>query len=126
VEFHGRYWDIPPMDPEPRPVQARLPILIGGHSQPAIDRAARLGDGWITANVTPRRLEEMLPAFDEALARNGRTRDDALLYSETMPSAVPLDDIRRYEDLGVDSLHIRMRTFEELTRVIDEVLPALR
>src|SRR6516165_9247442 len=49
VEFHGEYWDIPPMDPEPRPVQQPIPILIGGHSEPAIDRAARLGDGWIAA-----------------------------------------------------------------------------
>ena len=35
VEFHGEFWDIPPMDPEPRPVQRPIPILIGGHSEAA-------------------------------------------------------------------------------------------
>src|SRR5262249_18389118 len=52
VEFHGEFWDLPPMDPEPRPVQQPIPILIGGHSDAALDRAARLGDGWIAAAMS--------------------------------------------------------------------------
>ncbi len=36
VEFHGEFHEIPPMDPEPRPVQRPIPILIGGHSDIAL------------------------------------------------------------------------------------------
>ena len=35
VEFHGEYHDCPLMDPEPRPVQRPVPILVGGHSEVA-------------------------------------------------------------------------------------------
>jgi alkanesulfonate monooxygenase SsuD/methylene tetrahydromethanopterin reductase-like flavin-dependent oxidoreductase (luciferase family) len=45
TEFHGSYWSIPPMATEPSPVQQPIPILIGGHSEAGIDRAARIGDG---------------------------------------------------------------------------------
>lgn len=34
----------PPVGTEPRP--GRLPLLVGGHSPPAMRRALRLGDGW--------------------------------------------------------------------------------
>ena len=56
MEFHGRYHDLPPMDPEPRPVQRPVPILVGGHSDPALRRAGRVGDGWIAASMSPDRL----------------------------------------------------------------------
>jgi alkanesulfonate monooxygenase SsuD/methylene tetrahydromethanopterin reductase-like flavin-dependent oxidoreductase (luciferase family) len=38
----------------PAPKQARLPIWIGGESDPALRRAARLGDGWYPMGINPR------------------------------------------------------------------------
>jgi alkanesulfonate monooxygenase SsuD/methylene tetrahydromethanopterin reductase-like flavin-dependent oxidoreductase (luciferase family) len=58
VEFHGEYHDIPLIDPEPRPVQRPIPILVGGHSDVALERAARIGDGWIAASMSPEPLAE--------------------------------------------------------------------
>ena len=58
VEFHGEFHDLPPMDPEPRPVQRPIPILIGGHSDIALERAGRIGDGWIAAPMSPAPLAE--------------------------------------------------------------------
>lgn len=46
VEFHGEYYDVPPSTIEPHP-PAPVPIYVGGHSDAALRRAARLGDGWI-------------------------------------------------------------------------------
>jgi probable F420-dependent oxidoreductase len=43
-QFQGEYFDVPPIDPEPRPVQRPIPIYVGGHSAKALDRAGRLGD----------------------------------------------------------------------------------
>ena len=62
VEFHGEFHDLPPMDPEPRPVQRPIPILIGGHSDIALERAGRIGDGWIAAQMSPERVVEHWPA----------------------------------------------------------------
>ncbi len=54
VEFHGEFYDIPTCTMEPTPA-APIPIYIGGHTDAALRRAARVGDGWI-GNAYP--LEE--------------------------------------------------------------------
>jgi alkanesulfonate monooxygenase SsuD/methylene tetrahydromethanopterin reductase-like flavin-dependent oxidoreductase (luciferase family) len=48
VEFHGEHYDVPSLTIEPHPA-APVPIYVGGHSDAALKRAARLGDGWIGA-----------------------------------------------------------------------------
>ena len=63
--FSGRYFAFEGIEIEPGPVQAGGPPLwVGGRSQPAIDRAATLGDGWIPLWVSPERFAagcEQLP-----------------------------------------------------------------
>ena len=46
VQWHGDYYDIPEMTLGPAP-NAPIPIYSGGHSEPALRRAARYCDGWI-------------------------------------------------------------------------------
>ena len=46
VEWHGDYYDIPSMTLGPAPT-APMPIYSGGHTEPALKRAARYCDGWI-------------------------------------------------------------------------------
>ena len=125
VEFHGEFWDVPPMDPEPRPVQQPIQILIGGHSEAAIDRAVRLGDGWIAAGMSPERLSEMLPVVHEAAGRHGRDPASIAVYCQTGRGGGTLDDLRRYEELGVRSLQLHADTLDELERFADEVLPSV-
>ncbi len=125
VEFRGQFWDIPAMDPEPRPVQQPVPILIGGHSDAAIDRAARLGDGWIAADMSPERLAEFLPTLHAAARRHGRDPSAIPVYCSTRQTVTSVDDVLRYEDLGVHSLQVAVATMHDLERVADEILPEL-
>jgi probable F420-dependent oxidoreductase len=54
VEFHGEFYDVPPSLVDPRPVQQpHPPILLGGSAEPALKRAGRLADGWISASRFP-------------------------------------------------------------------------
>jgi probable F420-dependent oxidoreductase len=49
--FTGTFFQIPPGRQDPRPVQRPgPPILIGGMSRAAMERAGRIGDGWVTAS----------------------------------------------------------------------------
>jgi probable F420-dependent oxidoreductase len=121
VEFHGEFWDIPPMDPEPLPVQQPIPILVGGHSEPAIDRAARLGDGWIAGHMKPERLAGLLEQLRAAAVRHDRDPATLSVYAETRGTG--LDDVRPFEELGIDSLQVPVKTVDELKRFADEVLP---
>jgi probable F420-dependent oxidoreductase len=123
VEFHGEFWDVPPMDPEPRPVQRPIPILIGGHSEPAIDRAARIGDGWIAGHMQVERLAELLGGLRVAAEGYGRDPDSLAVYAESR--AATLDEVLRFQELGIDSLQVPVRTVDELKRFADEVLPKL-
>jgi probable F420-dependent oxidoreductase len=47
AEHHGETWSYAGVGARPRPVQARLPIWVGGSSGPALRRAATKGDGWL-------------------------------------------------------------------------------
>jgi probable F420-dependent oxidoreductase len=126
VEFHGEFWDIPPMDPEPRPVQQPIPILVGGHSEAALERAARLGDGWIAAGMSADRLrDELLPLLHEALRRHDRDPATYPIYCGGGRGDAGIDELRRYEELGVVDLHVGLRTLDDLKRFADEVLPKL-
>ena len=63
VEWHGEYYDIPPLTLEPHPPTA-VPIYTGGHTDAALRRAARFADGWI-GNAYP---------WDEAAHYVGRLK----------------------------------------------------
>ena len=126
VEFRGEFHDIPPMDPEPRPAQQPIPILIGGHSDAAIERAARLGDGWIAANMSSDRVAELLPLLHTALDGHGRDRASVPVYCGARPEDVSVDALLRYRDLGVRSVQVPLETLEDLERFAGTVLPALR
>jgi len=125
VEFHGEFWDLPAMDPEPRPVQRPIPILIGGHSDAAIDRAARLGDGWIAGNMSPERLAEHLPRLRAAAERHGRDPSALLVYGSAGRGDVDLDACRRYADLGVDCLQVNASDVDDLERIAEQMIRAL-
>jgi alkanesulfonate monooxygenase SsuD/methylene tetrahydromethanopterin reductase-like flavin-dependent oxidoreductase (luciferase family) len=113
------------MDPEPRPVQQPIPMLVGGHSEAAMDRAVRLGDGWIAAGMSPDRLAEMLPLVHAAAERHGRDPSTLAVYCQSGRGGTTIDDLRRYEELGVRSLHVHLDTLDALQRFADEVLPRL-
>jgi alkanesulfonate monooxygenase SsuD/methylene tetrahydromethanopterin reductase-like flavin-dependent oxidoreductase (luciferase family) len=125
VEFHGEFWDLPPMDPEPKPVQQPIPILVGGHSPGAIDRAVRLGDGWLAARTSPDFLSELLPRVHAALDRHGRDPSSLVVYCQSGRDRRGPDDLRRYQDLGVHSLQVHLDTLDELKWFGDEVLSHL-
>jgi len=56
--FKGRYVSVPENLFEPKPVKGQIPIWIGGNSNAALKRAARLGDGWIPmGQIEPEEIE---------------------------------------------------------------------
>ena len=49
--FSGEFYQVPPGRQYPKPVQRPgPPVLLGGMSRPAMERAGRLADGWITSS----------------------------------------------------------------------------
>ena len=56
--YKGEFYDIPELKLCPAPTKP-VPILIGGHSKPALRRAARVGDGWISAGLSLEETKEL-------------------------------------------------------------------
>jgi probable F420-dependent oxidoreductase len=53
VDFSGRWHRIDHAGIKPLPVQRPIPIWMGGMSEPAIKRTARIADGWLPQFRTP-------------------------------------------------------------------------
>jgi probable F420-dependent oxidoreductase len=134
VEFHGEFHDLPLMDPEPRPVQRPIPILIGGHSDVALERAGRIGDGWIAAQMSPERVVEHWPRVLESAERNGRDPETLQLYTSTpVRKDRPLADLlAEYREIGVDHVQVglhrdsREGTLDTMRDVAENVVPGVR
>ncbi|HVX19413.1 MAG TPA: TIGR03619 family F420-dependent LLM class oxidoreductase [Acidimicrobiales bacterium] len=73
AEFHGEHYDFDRLSMAPWPSQP-VPIYIGGHSDAALRRAARVGDGWISVQMTPEDLDEVLRRLWPVLDEHGRDR----------------------------------------------------
>jgi probable F420-dependent oxidoreductase len=102
-EFHGRFYDMPPCQLYPKPVQQpHPPIHVGGESDAAIRRTARLGQGWFGFNRLPEQVPEALERLDKALAAQGRTRAEIQVSVCPYFNPIDADTIKRYADLGVD------------------------
>ena len=96
VEYHGPRYDVPAMRMEPTP-PGPIPIIGGGHSAPALRRAAALCDGWVSAGAyKPDDARAYLTQLHEARRLAGRA--GALRH---LPLAVgpprrrPLPQLRR-------------------------------
>lgn len=102
VEHHGEFFDFDPVMFEPKPIQQRPPIHVGGESDAALRRAARAGDGWIgithTIDSIARPVEKLRRWREEA----GRA-DLPFEVSVGGPVNAP-DDVARWADAGVDRL----------------------
>ena len=53
VDFVGEHYRLSGATISPKPVQANLPMWIGGASEAAIRRTARVGTGWQGGPETP-------------------------------------------------------------------------
>jgi probable F420-dependent oxidoreductase len=103
VEHHGTYYDVPPCQMNPSPTEP-VPIIGGGHSEPALRRAAQLCDGWIAAGVyTADEARGHLANLRDHLDRAGR-RDDPFTIYLSLAEVPDVDLYRRFEDAGVTDL----------------------
>src|ERR1700739_3951766 len=70
-EFHGEFYDIPKTKMTPAPTQP-IPILIGGHADAALRRAARV-DGWMHGGGDPEELDRLIGRLKQLREEEGKT-----------------------------------------------------
>ena len=76
VDFAGAHYHLTGASISPKPVQAQLPMWIGGSSAAAIRRTARYGTGWQAGPETPAEAHGIVAAIRAASAELGRPIED--------------------------------------------------
>jgi probable F420-dependent oxidoreductase len=56
VHFQGEFFKAEPMGVLPHPVQQPIPVWLGGNTPGAVQRAGRLGNGWVPYGLLPEDL----------------------------------------------------------------------
>ncbi len=106
-EFHGEVFDLPAVKMAPVPDEP-IPVLIGGHGDAALRRAASVGDGWLHGGGDQSELPGLLARLAE-LRRDAGRQDDEFEVHVISAEAYDLDGLRRLEDLGVTDVIVGFR-----------------
>ena len=106
-EFHGKTYDLPSIKIAPVPDEP-IPILIGGHADAALRRAARVGDGWMHGGGDPEDLPGLLAKLRAFRAAEG-TADRPFEIHVISMDAYTLDGLKRLEEQGVTDVIVGFR-----------------
>jgi probable F420-dependent oxidoreductase len=128
AEFHGKYYDFPPVRSNPKPLQKpHPPVLLGGDARNVLERIVAWGDGWLPNRLTPDQLRKKRAALDRLAKEAGR--DPAAITISVHGQPADRDLIRRFHDAGATRVIVRPATtrsepdmVRELTRIADAVL----
>jgi probable F420-dependent oxidoreductase len=75
VSHHGKHYHFEHVTINPRPA-GKIDLWVGGRSDPALRRVARLADGWFASFVTPQEFAEGQAKITEFAAAYGREHDE--------------------------------------------------
>lgn len=123
-EFHGTHYDVPSVKLCPTPTTP-IPILIGGHSEAALKRAAR-NDGWMHAGGDQTKLEEYLARLAALRREYGRERAPFETHVISF-DGFTVDGVRKLADLGVTDVIVGFRNmYDTDTTPLQKKIDALR
>jgi probable F420-dependent oxidoreductase len=133
AEFHGEFVDFAPVTCSPRPVQASIPILVGGDTDAAINRAVRLADGYFPGEGDVQRLGALIARLRAAAEKADRDPDSIeinAMFGAQM--ADPIAGIKQLAALGVGRIMIPAFFFggpgglDRLSEFGERVMPAAK
>ena len=118
AEYHGRYYDFPPVRVYPKPVQKpHPPVFLGGAAKNVFKRVVSYGDGWMPVRATPESVKAGRASLDELADAAGR---DPKSIQILVYGASSRDEIKQMEEAGADMATVRLPSTEP-----GEALPGL-
>ncbi|MGV0837341.1 LLM class flavin-dependent oxidoreductase [Mycolicibacterium thermoresistibile] len=104
-EYQGEFYDIPKTKMTPAPSKP-IPILIGGHADAALRRAARC-DGWMHGGGDGEELDQLLKRLQRFREEEGRTGPFEIHVISM--DAYTVDGIKRLQDKGITDVIVGFR-----------------
>ena len=107
--YDGEFFSFPPLKQTPAPTEP-IPLLVGGHSDAALRRAVRKGDGWMHAGGDGEELDRLLNRLAEIRKEEGDTRDSSQFEVHAISyDAYTPDGVKRLADKGVTDCIVGFR-----------------
>lgn len=92
ASFHGDFTHFDAVRVNPKPVRGRIPIVIGGNSDAALERVPAFGDGWYGFNLPAAAVAGRVEALAGYCRENGRDPGElsvAVALSDADPGQLP-------------------------------------
>jgi probable F420-dependent oxidoreductase len=106
AEYHGRYYDFPPVYSYPKPVQKpHPPVIVGGHARNVLQRIARMADGWLPNRASPAQIEDSRKILDTLAEESGR--DPSSITISVYGQPPDRDLIQSFLDAGANRVVVR-------------------
>ena len=107
AEFHGEFVDFEPATCNPRPVNGSIPVLVGGDTPAAIDRAVRIADGYFPGEGDIGRLGDLISRLRQKAEQAQRDPDSIEINAMFgIQMADPAAGIEQMTELGVGRIMI--------------------
>jgi probable F420-dependent oxidoreductase len=110
ASYHGRFVDFDRVHSLPPPPDGTVPIVLGGNSDAAVRRCARIGDGWYPHAMGPDEFARGVSLLRATAADSGRdpasVRISVAPVSADHTKGLDRDWARRYVDHGATRLII--------------------
>ena len=127
AEYHGRYYDFPPVQCNPKPAQeGGPPVILGGNARNVFRRVARWGDGWMPTAASPEQIAAGRAAIDELAEASGRDPSGIGITVFGQPADRGL--ISQFESAGANRVIVRLgdttspQALEEIERIAQAIL----
>ena len=111
-EYHGKYYDFPPVYSFPRSVQKpHPPVFLGGMAKNVFKRIIDYGDGWMPNRVVPEDVQKGRATLDELAEAAGR--DPKSIIISVFGQQPDADLLKGFEEAGANRVMIRVETANE-------------
>ena len=106
AEYHGKYYDFPPVRSFPKPTQQPYPpLLIGGMAPNVLKRIVAHADGWLPNRVSAQDIENSRKKLEALCAEAGRDPSsiEIVIYGQAPDKA----ELQSLVDAGADSVVVK-------------------
>jgi len=111
-EFHGQYFDFPPVRCFPKPVQKpHPPVLLGGYASNIFKRIVSWGDGWLPVRVDVDQVKMGRATMDELAEAAGR--DPKSIQISVYGAPPDREQISQFEEAGASRAVVQLSSTKE-------------
>jgi len=117
AEYHGTYYDFPPVRSFPRPVQhPHPPIFLGGSARQVFKRTVAYGNGWMPTRSTPELLRQGRAILNELAVDAGRDPTSLTILAYLVPADRAV--LQTLAAAGADAAVVRLEGESEAAALV--------